>query len=96
MKDLESSLCCLYFYFHSVGSVAVIINNFYSKFRKKSVPPPSHTLLVLYNVYTISSDSSCAYNSNVIGYNCFYGASHCKVYSPNHIAIGNLIREIDS
>ena len=47
-------------------------------------------------VRTIFTDSSRTCNSNFIGYNCLYGASHCKSYSPNHIAIGNLVREIRS
>ena len=47
-------------------------------------------------VRTIFTDSSHTSNSNFIGYNCLYGASHCKSYSPHHIAIGNLVREIRS
>ena len=29
-----------------------------------------------------------------ISYNCLYGTSHCKSYFCDHIAIGNLVREI--
>ena len=47
-------------------------------------------------VRTISTDSSRTCNLNFIGYNCLYGASHSKSYSPHHIAIGNIVREIRS
>ena len=44
----------------------------------------------------IFTDSSRACNSNFIGYNYLYGTSHCKSYARDHIAIGNLVREIRS
>ncbi len=45
-------------------------------------------------IRSIVTVSSCTCNSNFIGYNCLYGDSHCNAYSSDHIAIGNLIREI--
>ena len=48
-------------------------------------------------VHTIFTDSSRTCNSNFIGYNCLYGASHCKSYSSSHhVTNGNLVREIRS
>ena len=46
---------------------------------------PSSTLHLLFSL--LGSHTS---NSNSVGCNCLYGTSHCKSYSSDHIAIGNL------
>ena len=78
---------------HSVGSVVGIHNIVYNRFSSLCTSALLHHSSL---VRTIFTDSSRTCNSNFIGYNCMYGASHCKSYSPNHIAIGNLVREIRS
>ena len=78
---------------HSVGSVVSIHNIVYDRFSSLCSSAMFHPSSV---VRTIFTDSSRTCNSNFIGYNCLYGASHCKCYSSHHIAIGNLVREIRS
>ena len=76
-----------------VCSVVGIHNIVYNRFSSLCTSALLHHSSL---VRTIFTDSSRTCNSNFIGYNCLYGASHCKSYSPNHIAIGNLVREIRS
>ena len=52
----------------------------------------SHSSPLVHPVFIVSS-RTC--NSNFIGYNNFlYGSCHCKSYSPEDTALGELIREI--
>ena len=67
---------------HSVGSVVGIHNIVYNRFSSLCTSALFHPSSL---VCTIFTDSSRTCNSNFIGYNCLYGASHCKSYSSHHI-----------
>ena len=53
---------------------------------------------MLYTVFTLSINVfNTAFDVNVtMGCYYLYGFTHCKSYSSDHIAIGNLVREICS
>ena len=101
LRSIKSSLPSLYPLRHSRDKIFQALYRFSVLQAAKSWAGPGNeaTSALLHPsslVRTIFTDSSRTCNSNFIGYNCLYGASHCKSYSPNHIAIGNLVREIRS
>ena len=69
---------------HSVGSVGSIHNIVYNRFSSLCSSAMFHPSSL---VRTIFTDSSHACNSNFIGYNYLYGASHCKSYARDPLPL---------
>ena len=74
---------------HSVGLISSIYNNYrFCRLRSSALSHPSPL------VRSIFATSSQTCNSNFTGYNCLFGSTHCKSYSSEDIALGQLTREI--
>ena len=76
---------------HSVGLISSIFNIVFARFSKLYSSAMSHSSPLVRSVFAVSSQSC---NSNFIGYNVLFGSRHCKFYSSNDVALGQLIREI--
>ena len=76
---------------HSVGLISSIFNIAFARFSKLYSSAMSHSSPLVRSVFAVSSQSC---NSNFIGYNVLFGSRHCKFYSSNDVALGQLIREI--
>ena len=76
---------------HSVGLISSSINIIFARFSKFHSFAMSHSSPLACSVFAVSS-RTC--NSNFIGYIFLYGSHHCKSYSSEDVALGELIREI--
>ena len=76
---------------HSVGLISSIYNIVFSRFCRLRSSALSHPSPLVRSIFAISSQTC---NSNFIGYNCLFGSTHCKSYTSEDIALGQLIREI--
>ena len=78
---------------HSLGLAGSVYHIIYFRFLRFRQLALYHPSALIRSIFTVSS-ATC--NSNFIGFNFLYGHTCCKSSSPEHTAIGNLIREVRS
>ena len=72
-----------------ISSISSII--VFSRFCRLRSSAMSHPSPLVRSIFATSSQTC---NSKFIGYNYLFGSTHCKSYSSEDIALGQLIREI--
>ena len=77
---------------HSVGLISSIFNIVFARFSKFFSSAVLHSSPLVRSVFVVSWQSC---NSKFIGY-VLFGSRHCKSYSSDDVAMGQLIREIRS